>query len=91
MDIVIDGYNLIGSESGLSGALEHKRNWLIKQLVRYQEIKKFNLTVCSTAGAPGRRMKQPSASAGLQWFILGLEKRPMPSSCASPAPNPAAP
>jgi len=45
MDIVIDGYNLIGSESGLSGALEHKRNWLIKQLVRYQEIKKFNLTV----------------------------------------------
>jgi uncharacterized protein len=45
MDIVIDGYNLIGSESGLTSALEHKRNWLIKQLVRYQEIKKFNLTV----------------------------------------------
>jgi len=59
MDIVIDGYNLIGSESGLSGALEHKRNWLIKQLVRYQEIKKFNLTVVFD----GWRSGQPREAA----------------------------
>ena len=45
MDVIIDGYNLIGSEQGLSGALEHKRNWLIQQLARYQKLKQFNLIV----------------------------------------------
>jgi len=45
MDVLIDGYNLIGSANSLSGPLEHKRNRLIQQLVRYQEIKKYNLTV----------------------------------------------
>lgn len=45
MDIIIDGYNLIGSEQGLSGALEHKRNWLLQQLARYQKLKQFNLIV----------------------------------------------
>ena len=45
MDVIIDGYNLIGSEQGLSGALEHKRNWLVQQLARYQKLKQFNLIV----------------------------------------------
>lgn len=45
MDIIIDGYNLIGSEQGLSGALEHKRNWLLQQLARYRKLKPFNLIV----------------------------------------------
>ena len=45
MDVIIDGYNLIGSEQGLSGALEPKRNWLIQQLARYQKLKQFNLIV----------------------------------------------
>jgi len=45
VDVLIDGYNLIGAESGLAGTLEHKRKWLIQRLGRYQEIKKYNLTV----------------------------------------------
>lgn len=45
MDLIIDGYNLIGSEQGLHGALEHKRNALIRQLSQYQEIKRFTVTV----------------------------------------------
>lgn len=45
MDLVIDGYNLIGSEQGLHGALEHKRNRLIRQLSQYQRRKEFNVTV----------------------------------------------
>jgi predicted RNA-binding protein with PIN domain len=45
MDLIIDGYNLIGAEQGLSGSLEHKRNWLIQQLAAYQRRKQFNLVV----------------------------------------------
>ena len=45
MDLIIDGYNLIGSEQGLTGALEPKRNWLIQRLSAYQKIKQFNVTV----------------------------------------------
>jgi predicted RNA-binding protein with PIN domain len=65
MDIVIDGYNLIGSESGLSGALEHKRNWLIKQLVRYQEIKKFNLTVVFDGWRSGQAHEAAERAGGV--------------------------
>ncbi len=65
MDIVIDGYNLIGSESGLSGALEHKRNWLIKQLVRYQEIKKFNLTVVFDGWRSGQAHEAAERAGGI--------------------------
>jgi predicted RNA-binding protein with PIN domain len=39
MDIIIDGYNLIGSERGLSGGLEHQRNWLLQRLSLYQELR----------------------------------------------------
>jgi predicted RNA-binding protein with PIN domain len=45
MDIIIDGYNLIGNEQGLTGVLEHRRNWLVQQLSRYQTIKGFPVTV----------------------------------------------
>jgi predicted RNA-binding protein with PIN domain len=45
MDLIIDGYNLIGNDRGLQGALEHKRNWLVQQLSRYQKIKQFNVVV----------------------------------------------
>jgi predicted RNA-binding protein with PIN domain len=39
MDIIIDGYNLIGSERGLTGGLEHQRNWLLQRLSLYQELR----------------------------------------------------
>ncbi|HEY7217071.1 MAG TPA: NYN domain-containing protein [Candidatus Binatia bacterium] len=45
MEVIIDGYNLIGSEHGLHGALEHKRNWLVGRLSAYQKIKRFDVTV----------------------------------------------
>ena len=43
--IIIDGYNLIGSEKGLRGDLEGKRNQLIQQLQQYQEGKDYPITV----------------------------------------------
>src|SRR3970282_2504379 len=45
MDIIIDGYNLIGSDQGLRGALEQKRDWLIHRLWRYKMMKEFGLIV----------------------------------------------
>jgi len=45
MDVIIDGYNLIASEQGLRGALEHKRNGLVRQLARYQKAKGFFVSV----------------------------------------------
>src|SRR5262249_15920801 len=45
MEIIIDGYNLIGSDTGLTGNLEHKRNWLVQQLASYRKIKGHGVTV----------------------------------------------
>ena len=43
MDLIVDGYNLIGADDGLRGALEPKRNWLTQKLVAYQRRKAFNI------------------------------------------------
>jgi uncharacterized protein len=45
MDVIIDGYNLIGSDRGLRGELEHQRNWLVQRLSRYQEVKGHTVTL----------------------------------------------
>jgi YacP-like NYN domain len=45
MEIIIDGYNVIGSETGLTGNLERKRNFLVQQLVNYHKNKGHGLTV----------------------------------------------
>jgi predicted RNA-binding protein with PIN domain len=45
MEIIIDGYNVIGSDTGLTGNLEHKRNTLVQQLVNYHKNKGHGLTV----------------------------------------------
>jgi predicted RNA-binding protein with PIN domain len=36
---------LIGSDTGLTGNLEHKRNWLIQELAGYQRAKNHAITV----------------------------------------------
>ena len=43
--ILVDGYNLIGSENGLHGKLESQRNNLIQELRNYQERKGYSVTV----------------------------------------------
>ena len=45
MDLIIDGYNLIGADDGLRSALEPKRNWLTQKLVAYQRRKAFNIVL----------------------------------------------
>ena len=45
MEIIIDGYNLIGSDTGLTGNLEHRRNLLVQHLASYRENKGHGITV----------------------------------------------
>src|SRR5262245_56441916 len=45
MEIIIDGYNVIGSDSGLTGNLEHRRNLLVQRLARYRKNKGHDITV----------------------------------------------
>ena len=45
MEIIIDGYNVIGSDTGLTGNLEHKRNSLVQQLASYHKNKGHSVTV----------------------------------------------
>jgi len=65
MDVIIDGYNLIGSDHGLQGALEHKRNWLIQQLQRYQSLKQFNVIVIFDGWRAGSTNEAHEKIAGL--------------------------
>src|SRR5215510_501601 len=45
MQIIIDGYNVIGSDSGLTGNLEHRRNLLVQRLAGYHRNKGHDITV----------------------------------------------
>lgn len=54
MDLIIDGYNLIGNDQGLREPLEPKRNWLIQRLASYQRIKRFGVTVVFDGWRTGR-------------------------------------
>ena len=54
MDLIVDGYNLIGSDQGLSDPLEPKRNWLVQRLSQYQEVKQFNVIIVFDGWRSGR-------------------------------------
>lgn len=45
MEIIVDGYNVIAFDQGLSRDLERKRNRLLQQLSEYRERKEFRVTV----------------------------------------------
>lgn len=54
MEIIIDGYNLIGSDQGLRGNLEAQRNWLVQRLSLYQQRKGFSVIVVFDGWRSGR-------------------------------------
>jgi predicted RNA-binding protein with PIN domain len=43
--IIVDGYNFIGSERGLRGDIEERREELIARLARYRAVKGYAVTV----------------------------------------------
>ena len=52
--IVVDGYNVIGSEQGLRGDLEQKRVDLVKEAAQYQERTGHSLTTVFDGWRGGR-------------------------------------
>jgi uncharacterized protein len=75
MEIVIDGYNLIGSEHGLHGVLEHKRNWLVQQLAQYQKIKRFGVTVVFDGWRSGQTREVAEKSDGISVIYSRLGEK----------------
>ncbi len=55
MEIIIDGYNFIGRDQGLTGPLEPKRNRFLQQLSVYCEKKNFKVTVVFDGWQSGSR------------------------------------
>lgn len=75
MDLVIDGYNLIGSDRGLEGALEHKRDGLVQQLSRYQKIKKFNVILVFDGWRSGSAKQAVEKKDGIEIIYSRLGEK----------------
>ena len=73
--IVIDGYNLIGSEKGLRGELEGKRNQLIRQLQEYQELKGYSITVVFDGWRSGWRHEVEEKKGGVTVIFSQLGEK----------------
>ena len=75
MDLIIDGYNLIGSEQGLRDPLEPKRNWLVQRLSQYQKIKQFNVMVVFDGWRSGRNEEVLQKKNGLSILYSRLNEK----------------
>ncbi len=63
--IVVDGYNLIGSDKGLRGNLEGKRNRLIDQLQQYRALKGYPITLVFDGWRSGRPTEVQTQQGGI--------------------------
>jgi predicted RNA-binding protein with PIN domain len=75
MDIIVDGYNLIGSEQGLHGVLEPKRNWLVQRLSLYQKLKQFKVTVIFDGWRTGRNEQVGQKLDGVTVIYSRLDEK----------------
>ncbi len=75
MDIIVDGYNLIGGEQGLHGALEPKRNWLVQRLSLYQKVKQFKVTVVFDGWRAGRNEQTSQKVDGIAVLYSRLNEK----------------
>jgi predicted RNA-binding protein with PIN domain len=73
VQIIVDGYNLIGSDAGLTGNLEHKRNWLIQKLASYQRAKNVDITVVFDGWQSGsiNQVEEKRDGVGIVYSRLG--------------------
>lgn len=73
--LIIDGYNLIGSERGLTGDLEGKRNQLVGQLQRYRESKGYPVTVVFDGWRSGWRYEVEEKNGGITVIFSQLGEK----------------
>ena len=72
MELVIDGYNVIGSRGGLRGDVAAKRDAYVSELVRYARLKGHGITVVfdgfppGLTASPGRRSTAVQHSSGVR-------------------------
>jgi predicted RNA-binding protein with PIN domain len=66
MEIIIDGYNLIGQDGGLRGSLEAKRDWLVRQLVAFRQKKKLEVTVVFDGWQSGLANQAEAQRSGIK-------------------------
>src|SRR3954463_2259770 len=66
MEIVIDGYNVIGSVHGLGKALEHQRSWLLQRLAMYDEIRAHRITVVFDGWQSGSIKEEAESRGGIR-------------------------
>ena len=73
LHIIIDGYNVIGSDQGLRGDLEAKRDELVQDLQRYQARKGYPVTVVYDGWRAGRieEMKQQIGNVNVLFSRYG--------------------
>ncbi len=75
MEIIIDGYNFIGRDQGLSGPLEHKRKWFLQQLSIFREKKNFEVTVVFDGWQSGSRYEVEEKKAGVRVVFSRLGEK----------------
>jgi len=75
LHIVIDGYNLIGSEKGLVGKLDGKRNELIQRLQSYQERKSYDITVVFDGWRSGGAYEAEERTGGIRVIFSQLGEK----------------
>lgn len=75
MDLIIDGYNLIGSEHGLRGSLEPKRNSLVRRVSEYQKVKRFGITVVFDGWREGSADERVEKSDGVTVLYSRLNEK----------------
>lgn len=75
MDLIIDGYNLIGSEQGLRDPLEPKRNRLVQRLSQYQEIKQFSVIIVFDGWRSGQHQEVLQKKDGVSVLYSRLNEK----------------
>ena len=65
MHFIIDGYNLIGRQKGLRGDIESRRERLIEDLSRYQQVTGHHVTVVFDGWRTGRESEHKEDVGGV--------------------------
>lgn len=75
MELIVDGYNLIGADQGLGGNLELKRNDLLQRLVAYQKNKQIPITVVFDGWRFGSRQETLQKRDGISVVYSRLDEK----------------
>jgi predicted RNA-binding protein with PIN domain len=75
MELILDGYNLIGADQGLGGVLEPKRNRLLQQLTAYRNKKQVSITVVFDGWRSGERMETIQKKDGITVVYSRLDEK----------------